>query len=237
MWRFLVIDDSNVKRFLLRDADALLSEREYAAVQEWVEGPYYFHIIRDYFTHTELILAGLWGGCAGILHNAVRSMQEFVAKNADSGRFIDQHYLRENVWPTLRKGVLSHDDLFGFHDAKPFPPHAPNRWNTEKFHVGSNTSYQAIGGKSVLPEGAEQRLIFSSADGTIVRLPCDRSEWRMAPGHAVLRGSEDCVAGTRGSPRRISAPQAPTTTTVEKPIPTLFATLICNGMRSLSAST
>jgi len=182
MWRFLVIDDSSIKRFLLRDADALLSEREYAAVQEWVESPYYFHIIRDYFTHTELILAGLWGGCAGVLHNAVESMQQFAAKNADSGRFIHQHYLRENVWPTLRKSVLSHDDLFGFHDAKPFPPHAPNRWNTDKFHVGSNTSYQAIGGESALPDGAEQRLIFSSADGETLfdyRTTVQNGEWRL----------------------------------------------------------
>jgi hypothetical protein len=182
MWRFLVIDDSSVKRFLLRDADALLSEREYAAVQEWVESPYYFHIIRDYFTHTELILAGLWGGCAGVLHNAVESMQRFAATNADSGRFIDQHYLRENVWPTLRKSVLSHDDLFGFHDAKPFPPHAPNRWNTDKFHVGSNTSYQAIGGESALPDGATQRLIFNSAEGKPLfdyQTTVQNGEWRL----------------------------------------------------------
>jgi hypothetical protein len=165
MWRFLVIDDATVKRFLLRDADALLSEREAAAVREWVESPYYFHLIRDYFTHTELILAGLWGGCGGVLKNAVESMQRFAAVNADSGRFIDQHYLRTNVWPTLRKSVLSHDDLFGFHDAKPFPPHAPNRWKIEKFHVGSNTSYQAIGGVSALADGAPQKLNFSSADG------------------------------------------------------------------------
>ena len=36
------------------------------------ESPYYFHLIRDYFTHTELILAGLWGGCTGVLNNADR---------------------------------------------------------------------------------------------------------------------------------------------------------------------
>ncbi|WP_206365981.1 tetratricopeptide repeat protein [Caballeronia sp. SBC2] len=182
MWRFLVIDDSSVKRFLLRDADALLSEREYAAVQEWVESPYYFHVIRDYFTHTELILAGLWGGCAGVLHNAVASMQQFAAKNADSGRFVDQHYLREHVWSTLRKSVLSHDDIFGFHDAKPFPPHAPNRWNTDKFHVGSNTSVQAIGGESELPDGDSQRLIFSSAEGKVLfdyEVIVKNGQWRL----------------------------------------------------------
>ena len=182
MWRFMVIDDTTVKRFLLRDADALLSEREAAAVQEWVESPYYFHVLRDYFTHTELILAGLWGGCGGVLKNAVQSMQQFAAAHADSGRFIDQHYLRTNVWPTLRKSVLSHDDLFGFHDAKPFPPHAPNRWKIEKFHVGSNTSYQAIGGVSALTDGAPQKLNFISADGNFLfdyDATVKNGEWRL----------------------------------------------------------
>jgi hypothetical protein len=182
MWRFLVIDDPSVKRFLLRDADALLSEREYAAVLEWVKSPYYFHVIRDYFTHTELILAGLWGGCTGVLHDAVISMQKFVATNTDSGRFIDQHYLREHVWATLRKSVLMHDDLFGFHNAKPFPPHEANRWNSPKFHVGSNTSVHAIGGESALPDGAVQRLTFSLADGTpLFDYPAivKNSEWRL----------------------------------------------------------
>lgn len=182
MWRFLVTEDKVVKRFLIRDADALLSEREYAAVQEWVESPYYFHLIRDYFTHTELILAGLWGGCTGVLTDMVGSMQRYAATNAKSGRFIDQHYLREHVWSTLRKSVLSHDDLFGFHDARPFPPHAPNRWNTDKFHVGSNTSFQAIGGASELDNGAAQRITFYSREGNALfdyTTQVMNKEWRL----------------------------------------------------------
>jgi hypothetical protein len=162
MWRFLVIDDPQVKRFLLRDADALLSEREYAAVRAWFESPSYFHHIRDYFTHTELILAGLWGGCTGVLANMVPEMQAFAEKNEKSGRFIDQHFLRENVWPTLRRSVLCHDELFGFHDAQPFPAHAPNRWKTDEFHVGSNTSYQAIGNQMDLPDGSPLRVRFTT---------------------------------------------------------------------------
>ena len=58
MWRFLVIDDPSVKRFLLRDADSLLSEREAAAVEAWIDSPFLFHHMRDYCSHTELILAG-----------------------------------------------------------------------------------------------------------------------------------------------------------------------------------
>lgn len=112
----------------------------------------------------------------------IESMQQFAEKNAKSGRFIDQHYLREHVWPTLRQSVLTHDSLFGFHDAKPFPPHAPNRWGTEKFHVGSNTSYQAIGGTSELADGAAQRLIFSSRDGNPLfdyTANVQNGEWRL----------------------------------------------------------
>jgi hypothetical protein len=165
MWRFLVVDDPAVKRFLLRDADALLSEREYAAVQAWAQSPHYFHHIRDYPSHTELILAGLWGGCTGIIRNIVPSMQAFEAKNRESGRFIDQHFLREHVWPTLRKSVLCHDDLFGFHHGQPLPAHGPNRWKTESFHVGSNTSYQAIGNEVDLPDGAPISVRFSTPEG------------------------------------------------------------------------
>ena len=54
--------------------------------------------------------------------------------------------------------------------------------NTDKFHVGSNTSYQAIGGESALPEGAVQRLIFSSADGKPLfdyETTVQNGEWRL----------------------------------------------------------
>ena len=169
MWRFLVIDDPSVKRFLLRDADSLLSEREAAAVQAWIDSPFLFHHMRDYHSHTELILAGLWGGCTGVLPNMERAMQTYSREKAKaSGRFIDQHFLRENVWPTLRLSVLSHDERFGFHGARPFPAHPPIRWKTDAFHVGSNASHRAIGGPSDAPDGTTLRILFSDAQGNVL---------------------------------------------------------------------
>jgi tetratricopeptide (TPR) repeat protein len=166
MWRFLVIDDPSVKRFLLRDADSLLSEREAAAVEAWIDSPFLFHHMRDYCSHTELILAGLWGGCTGILPNIERAMSDYSKqKAATSGRFIDQHFLREKVWPTMRQSALCHDDLFGFHGARPFPPHAPVRWKTDHFHVGSNASHRGIGSPSERPEGTTLRVVFGDAAG------------------------------------------------------------------------
>lgn len=156
MWRFLVVDDPEVDRYLIRDADSLLSEREQAAVEQWVAGDAWFHHMRDYFTHTELILAGLWGGCRGGLMPLKPLMQAWLARQADVTRFADQIFLREIVWPTLRQSVLNHDEWFDFHGAVPFPAHPPIRWPTEHFHVGSNASFQAIRGISAKACGERQ---------------------------------------------------------------------------------
>jgi hypothetical protein len=160
LWRFLVMDDPAVKRFLLRDADSLLSEREPPAVQQWLDSGQWFHHMRDYFTHTELILAGMWGGSSGMLPKVAPLIQQYVANYNGSARFVDQYFLREALWPTVRQSLLCHDELFGFHDARPFPPHPPIRWQTDKFHVGSNTSYQLISGDSALDDGAQQSLLL-----------------------------------------------------------------------------
>ena len=63
MWRFLVLEDDNVDRFLIRDADSLISRREVAAIEAWLQSDRFFHLMRDSFSHTELLLAGMWGGC------------------------------------------------------------------------------------------------------------------------------------------------------------------------------
>ena len=181
MWRFLVADDPGVARFLIRDADSLLSEREQAAVEEWLGSGCWFHHMRDYFTHTELILAGLWGGCRGALPPLKPAMQAWLARQGDLTRFADQIFLREAVWPTLRQSVLNHDERFGFHGARPFPPHPPIRWNTERFHVGSNASFQGIQGPSAKADGERQGWVLRDGQGQDVcayRAPVRHGRWQ-----------------------------------------------------------
>ncbi|MDB5765809.1 MAG: hypothetical protein JWQ61_623, partial [Collimonas fungivorans] len=158
LWRFLVMDDPAVRHFLVRDADSLLSEREPPAVQQWLASGRWFHHMRDYFTHTELLLAGMWGGCNGVFPKIAPLIQQYIAAYKGPARFVDQYFLRETLWPTVRQSLLSHDELFDFHDARPFPPHPAIRWQTAQFHVGSNTSYQIVSGASSLPDGAQQTL-------------------------------------------------------------------------------
>lgn len=64
MWRFLALDDAEAARVIFRDADSVISPREARAVAEWVQSGRCFHTLRDGGTHTELVLAGLWGALA-----------------------------------------------------------------------------------------------------------------------------------------------------------------------------
>jgi tetratricopeptide (TPR) repeat protein len=156
LWRFLVMDDTSVERFMVRDADSLIGEREQAAVEEWLRSPYYFHHMRDYFTHTDLLLAGMWAGVNGLLLGVEQKIRDFVVQYNGLERFTDQYFLKAVLWSTIRQSILNHDELFNFHQAQPWPQHAPIRWKTEAFHVGSNAGYQAVAGSSFLPENSMQ---------------------------------------------------------------------------------
>lgn len=119
-WRFQVANDASVDRFLIRDADSLLSLREREAVLDWVDSGKPFHMMRDFYTHTALVMAGMWGGCSGLLPNLnKRSLSYLNAKGRD--RTIDQRFLENEVWPYLKDNILIHDDLIGCFASEPFP--------------------------------------------------------------------------------------------------------------------
>ncbi|MDR0805602.1 MAG: tetratricopeptide repeat protein [Enterobacteriaceae bacterium] len=193
MWRFLVMDDKSVSRFMLRDCDALLSERDAAAVDEWLASDKWFHTMRDYFTHTELILAGLWGGCQGIFPPVAELMKLYMQTYDGPARYVDQYFLRKMIWPTLRNSVLCHDELFGFHDARPFPIHPPLSWDKAHFHVGSNASYQMIGGETSQQTGTRQKIIFreQGKPDLIYDFPVTGKSWRLSIPNFMIKAIEN----------------------------------------------
>jgi len=120
-WRFLVCEDSSIDRYLVRDCDSPLTIRERLAVDAWVSSAKHFHVMRDWITHTELILAGMWGGVGGSLVGMEQRFRRYVGERFWS-RTIDQQFLRECIWPTVRQSVLVHDSQFDFRPCSPFPP-------------------------------------------------------------------------------------------------------------------
>jgi len=146
-WRFFVMDDPTVKRFLIRDADSLVSYREQAAVNEWINSDKWFHTMHDYYSHTELILAGMWGGCHGVFNDLESMIQSFLnTGNYLNSRVADQHFLRFCIWKTLSQSVLMHNSQ-GFDVNSQDFPIAENKKSYESktsFHVGMNEGSSVI---------------------------------------------------------------------------------------------
>ncbi|WP_121324497.1 tetratricopeptide repeat protein [Paraburkholderia sp. RAU2J] len=124
LWRFFAYDMPGLHRVIFRDADSVVGEREAEAVAEWVASGMHFHHMRDNATHTELLLAGMWGVSAGALPPMQQLAERFMSRPLQSTHFADQYFLREFVWPYAHQSLLQHDSVFGFMDARPFPSEA-----------------------------------------------------------------------------------------------------------------
>jgi tetratricopeptide (TPR) repeat protein len=122
LWRFEAIRDPSVKRFLIRDADSLLSVKERVAVDDWLRSERWFHAMRDWYTHTDLMLAGMWGGVGNVLPaptDLFRARSGWRVEN----NHVDQDLLSDTVWPIVRDSILIHDSVFtGTLGSVPFPP-------------------------------------------------------------------------------------------------------------------
>ena len=130
-WRFLASDDPTVGRFVCRDADARLSERERAAVAAWEQSDKPIHIMRDHPIHIDLMLAGLWGGTAGVLPALEPIASALYGGQAH--RWHDQEFLSRIVWPLIRDHALIHDSDYKLFGAVPFPIERPiGSWR----HIG-----------------------------------------------------------------------------------------------------
>ncbi|MEN9362629.1 MAG: hypothetical protein RL095_4164 [Verrucomicrobiota bacterium] len=135
-WRFLVASDPEVEFFLCRDADSLLSTKERVAVDEWLASGLPFHVMRDFYTHTDLMLAGMWGGVAGILPDIEKLIASYKPPHLTT-RNVDQWFLRDMVWPRIRDKTCIHDSLYDVPGTRRFPAVGglpPDR------HVGQNHS-------------------------------------------------------------------------------------------------
>jgi hypothetical protein len=134
-WRFLVANDAGVGYFLCRDADSVISAREALAVSAWLDGGAHFHVIRDWWSHTDLMLAGMWGGVAGVLPSIEAMMRRYQSPAMETAN-IDQWFLRDRVWPLVRHSVCVHDRLFTMPGAQPVPGEALPFGSNQ--HIGQN---------------------------------------------------------------------------------------------------
>ncbi len=120
-WRFWAAEDPNVNIFLSRDCDSRFTDREVAAIKEWLDSDKDFHIMRDHPYHTVAILGGMWGCRNGILRiNLFKQIKEY---NSYSAKGCDQDFLGQVIYPFIRERAMEHSEFnlkFG-NQIRPFP--------------------------------------------------------------------------------------------------------------------
>jgi len=107
--RFLIADDPDVDRFIVRDADSRLNEREKAAVDEWTQTAFPVHNMRDHPNHVYAMMAGMWGAKKGFLKSA--KIEDLINQwGAKSVYGDDQNFLERLVQDRVGwSDVLVHD--------------------------------------------------------------------------------------------------------------------------------
>ena len=107
-WRFTVAADPCVAAWLIRDVDCRPTEREAAAVAEWLDSDpdtYPFHLIRDHPSHSNFpVSGGLWGGRVPI-----PDMVKLAASVSHDNYLVDMLFLRDIIWPRIRDYTFQHD--------------------------------------------------------------------------------------------------------------------------------
>ncbi|XP_043215369.1 uncharacterized protein LOC122378412 [Amphibalanus amphitrite] len=131
IWRFAVIADESVERFVMRDLDSILTQRERDAVTEWLESNKTFHVMRDHPWHGTEILAGMWGGW-NRYNDKYRPLRQKMLETGklNEAKSWDQSQLKTILWPVLvRTGdVISHDSYLcnKYPFTRPFPTKRAN---------------------------------------------------------------------------------------------------------------
>jgi hypothetical protein len=132
IWRFLVADDPEVERFIVRDSDSRIGAREAAAVQEWEQSGLLFHSMRDHAAHGRGLNGGMWGGIWRNQNWAAPRMIDLWNKwvldyqadyHAAGHTDDDQGFLKQMVWPWVQNSLMQHDSVCRHHypGARPFP--------------------------------------------------------------------------------------------------------------------
>ena len=133
-WRFLVADNEECDRWIVRDTDTRMSLRTMQAVLDWIWSGRSFHIMRDHVLHDGPILAGLFGGVKGCLGDGVKMedlLAEYFSKleSKPDDFWSDQNFLAQAVFPRIRKSFLVHDDYLNQHST------CKNYGNCKRFPV------------------------------------------------------------------------------------------------------
>ena len=111
-WRFEVLKDPEIERFIVRDTDSRLTQREVNCVKDWEQSGKEFHIIRDHTMHGTKIMGGMWGATKEFINkidydDLIKQFQNLSYTNTYA---TDQEFLARMIYPLVKNTACIHDD-------------------------------------------------------------------------------------------------------------------------------
>jgi hypothetical protein len=139
-WRFFAYTIDDCEYVVFRDADSRISEREFSAVDEWINSGKTIHVMRDhpahripYGTNRPGILGGMWG-IKKTDYNLFEHIVSFI-ENKELNYGSDQTFLSE-VYETFQDDMMVHDE---FSDGLKFPlPRVNKRFIGERIDANES---------------------------------------------------------------------------------------------------
>jgi hypothetical protein len=105
LWSYLVADDLDVDRFIVRDSDMRPTERELAALDDWMTeaSSIPLYCIRDHPTHAiQQLVPGLVGG----VPQALRNITGTTFRKLMKGIKTPVEFLQITIWPLLKGNFI-----------------------------------------------------------------------------------------------------------------------------------
>lgn len=115
--RFFIIDKPEYERFVSRDVDSRINWREVAAVGDWMESGYILHNMKDWPTHKNPLMGGMWGGKikeirAKLGNQTVQELYLEYTKDKKEKYGIDEDFLKEVILQKVGvDNLLSHESF------------------------------------------------------------------------------------------------------------------------------
>lgn len=113
--RFFIVDQLNYDRFVSRDVDSRINLREVAAVADWMESGFILHNMRDWYTHKNPLMGGMWGGKIAEIREklggkTVKELYLEYAKGKKEKYGFDEDFLRDVILNKVGvENLLSHE--------------------------------------------------------------------------------------------------------------------------------
>lgn len=126
-WRLLAVLRPEAEVVLFRDADSVFSQREVAAVKEWLSTDLDAHIIRDHPYHYSPIMGGLLGVRGRALEILAGLTRERMSAHRLTEYGDDQVFLSQDLYPRVLDMALVHTNSVRIFPeyVLPLPPDTP----------------------------------------------------------------------------------------------------------------